>query len=69
MQGGVDDEAGDDDAADEDLVSLGSLFFEPVWLFYREESAQRLLKAPHADTCRSCRAGAERRHRGSGVPR
>jgi TRAP-type uncharacterized transport system substrate-binding protein len=27
------------------LVSLGSLFFEPVWLFYREASAQRLLKA------------------------
>jgi TRAP-type uncharacterized transport system substrate-binding protein len=24
------------------LVSLGSLFFEPVWLFYREETARRL---------------------------
>ena len=26
------------------LISLGSLFYEPVWLFYRTESAQRLLK-------------------------
>ena len=38
-----------DGAADPDttLVSLGSLFFEPVWLFYREDSAQRLLKQPN----------------------
>ena len=26
------------------LVSIGSLFHEPVWLFYRVDSAQRLLK-------------------------
>jgi TRAP-type uncharacterized transport system substrate-binding protein len=31
----------DDDQAG--LVSLGSLFYEPVWLFYRTDSAQRLL--------------------------
>jgi TRAP-type uncharacterized transport system substrate-binding protein len=31
---------------DEDLVSLGSMFHEPVWLFYRRDSAQRLLKTP-----------------------
>jgi TRAP-type uncharacterized transport system substrate-binding protein len=31
---------------DEALVSLGSMFHEPVWLFYRSDSAQRLLKAP-----------------------
>ena len=30
----------------EDLRSLGSLFYEPVWLFYREDSARRLLKQP-----------------------
>ena len=37
--------SGDDD--DEiGLVSLGSLFYEPVWLFYRTDSAQRLLHAP-----------------------
>jgi len=34
----------DDDEAG--LVSLGSLFVEPVWLFYRTDSAERLLKAP-----------------------
>jgi len=27
-------------------VSLGSLFYEPVWLFYRGDAAERLLKAP-----------------------
>ena len=26
------------------LVSLGSLFYEPVWLFYRGDSAERLLQ-------------------------
>ena len=50
VQGGADDvHAGAADperAADAtDLVSLGSLFYEPVWLFYRVDSAQRLLKA------------------------
>ena len=44
VQGGVDETpvaVGDSDA----LVSLGSLFYEPVWVFYREESARRLLNA------------------------
>lgn len=44
VQGGVDETpvvVGDNDA----LVSLGSLFYEPVWVFYREESARRLLNA------------------------
>jgi TRAP-type uncharacterized transport system substrate-binding protein len=36
----------DETPPDEGLVSLGSLFHEPVWLFYREDSARRLLKAP-----------------------
>ena len=31
------------------LVSLGSLFYEPVWLFYREDSARRLLKKPRLE--------------------
>ena len=35
-----------DDADEAGLVSLGSLFYEPLWLFYRTDSAQRLLKAP-----------------------
>jgi TRAP-type uncharacterized transport system substrate-binding protein len=49
VQGGADETlaAGDgDDERASRLVSLGSLFYEPVWLFYRDDSAQRLLKAP-----------------------
>jgi TRAP-type uncharacterized transport system substrate-binding protein len=34
---------------DETLVSLGSMFHEPVWLFYRTDSAQRLLRQPRLD--------------------
>ena len=49
-QGGADDTlpvGGDEgDVPDEGLVSLGSLFYEPVWLFYRSDSAARLLHAP-----------------------
>jgi TRAP-type uncharacterized transport system substrate-binding protein len=44
VQGGADVEyasTADHDAANAGLVSLGSLFHEPVWLFYREASAQR----------------------------
>ena len=36
----------EDDDDEAGLVSLGSLFYEPLWLFYRTESAQKLLKAP-----------------------
>ena len=49
VQGGADlDYASTEDAetANAGLVSLGSLFYEPVWLFYREDSAKRLLKRP-----------------------
>lgn len=49
VQGGAGEDAhpGDNDGtADAPLVSLGSLFYEPVWLFYRSDSAQRLLGAP-----------------------
>jgi TRAP-type uncharacterized transport system substrate-binding protein len=35
-----------DDDGETGLVSLGSLFVEPVWLFYRTDAAERLLKAP-----------------------
>ena len=45
VQGGADEAAShNDDEVDTTLVSLGSLFYEPVWLFYREDSAERLLK-------------------------
>jgi TRAP-type uncharacterized transport system substrate-binding protein len=30
----------------DNLETLGSLFMEPIWLFYREESAAKLLSAP-----------------------
>ena len=51
VQGGADEakpsgQADDEDNGNGPLVSLGSLFYEPVWLFYREDSAQRLLNAP-----------------------
>jgi TRAP-type uncharacterized transport system substrate-binding protein len=36
--------------ADTTLKSLGSMFYEPVWLFYRTDSAQRLLKTPALDS-------------------
>ncbi|MBC7608677.1 MAG: ABC transporter substrate-binding protein [Polaromonas sp.] len=39
VQGGTSDY---NDADDENLSSLGSLFVEPVWLFYREESARKV---------------------------
>ncbi len=35
-----------DDASMADLVSLGSLFYEPVWLFYREAAARQRLRSP-----------------------
>jgi TRAP-type uncharacterized transport system substrate-binding protein len=47
VQGGVDGSGlVADDSSNEGLTSLGSLFYEPVWLFYREDAAMRLLKAP-----------------------
>jgi TRAP-type uncharacterized transport system substrate-binding protein len=49
VQGGADldhPSAADAEAANAGLVSLGSLFHEPVWLFYREDAARRLLKRP-----------------------
>ncbi len=46
VQGGADEQGSvrGDDAPAEGFSSLGSLFYEPLWLFYREDSAQRLLK-------------------------
>jgi len=47
VQGGADD--GVHGAADEALVSLGSVFHEPVWLFYRQAVAQQRLGRPVLD--------------------
>ncbi len=50
VQGGTQQRAPGDDAAAGDaqprLQSLGRMFHEPVWLFYREDSARRLTRAP-----------------------
>jgi TRAP-type uncharacterized transport system substrate-binding protein len=50
VQGGTDPAGGDaatrDAEAGVELASLGSLFHEPVWLFYRESSALRLARSP-----------------------
>jgi ABC-type nitrate/sulfonate/bicarbonate transport system substrate-binding protein len=69
VQGGADDRTARDDEEDTSLVALGSLFYEPVWLFYRSDSAQRLLKAPTLTSMSQLpgwrlNIGAE----GSGVP-
>ena len=48
-QGGADVDRRSDEHADAGLNSLGSMFYEPVWLFYRTESAQKLLKAPRLE--------------------
>ena len=69
VQGGADDRSAREDEEDTRLVALGSLFYEPVWLFYRSDSAQRLLKAPTLTSLSQLpgwrlNIGAE----GSGVP-
>jgi len=67
VQGGADEQLQTED--DGTLVALGSLFFEPVWLFYRTDAAQRLLKKPTLSSLSQLpgwrlNIGAE----GSGVP-
>ncbi len=47
VQGGSADIGYDDE---ESIVSLGSLFVEPLWLFYREDAAQRLNQTPTVDS-------------------
>lgn len=50
VQGGADVEHGADENLNAGLASLGSVFYEPVWFFYRAESAQRLLETPRLDS-------------------
>jgi TRAP-type uncharacterized transport system substrate-binding protein len=70
VQGGADERERRPAEEEEDsLVSLGSLFYEPVWIFYREDSAKRLLKKDTLDSLAQLAGwklniGA----RGSGVP-
>lgn len=42
VQGGTSDRAGDSDGDSSSIHSLGSLFVEPVWLFYRADAAKAL---------------------------
>ncbi len=68
VQGGADDQrpAGE---TDDGLVSLGSLGYEPVWLFYREDAAQRLLQgAPLASLAQLPGWRVNIGEAGSGVP-
>jgi len=44
VQGGADRKHAAEENADAGLVSLGSLFYEPVWVFYREDADRRQLK-------------------------
>jgi TRAP-type uncharacterized transport system substrate-binding protein len=43
VQGGADPLRQPDEAPPEGLLSLGSLFYEPVWIFYREAVARKRL--------------------------
>lgn len=47
VQGGTSDYTEQDE---EDLASLGSLFVEPLWLFYREDAARKVAAAQAAKT-------------------
>lgn len=51
MQSGAGDAiyAIDEDKSGRPLVSLGNLFLEPVWLFYRAEAAQRVVQDGQLD--------------------
>jgi TRAP transporter TAXI family solute receptor len=49
-QGGADAPHEPDQNPNAGLESLGSMFLEPVWLFYREDAAQRLLKSRELDS-------------------
>ncbi len=49
VQGGADEAGSGGDAEDSGLVCLGSLFHEPVWLFYRADAARRRLEADSLD--------------------
>ena len=52
VQGGAGDALYAIDDADKDagLVALGNLFYEPVWLFYREDAARRALGKDKRET-------------------
>ena len=58
----------DEDKSGVPLVSLGSLFFEPVWLFYREQAARGLPQATLAELAQLQGWRVNLGARGSGTP-
>ena len=72
VQGGAADnqKRAEQEDRDADLMSLGSMFYEPVWLFYREDSVKRLLKKSSTLSSLSQLAGWRLNigPEGSGVP-
>lgn len=56
VQGGTSDYTEQDE---EDLASLGSLFVEPLWLFYREDAARKVAAAARAARNTGGRAAAK----------
>jgi TRAP-type uncharacterized transport system substrate-binding protein len=58
----------DEDRSGVPLVSLGSLFYEPVWLFYREEAARRLPQRTLAELAQLQGWRVNLGARGSGTP-
>lgn len=67
VQGGTADIGFDDEDA---ITSLGSLFVEPLWLFYREDAAQRLRQSDSVSNLSELRGWhVNVGTAGSGVPR
>lgn len=57
LQGGTWQAPVGEDEPEVDLVSLGGLFHEPVWVFYREDSALRLLACEPPEEPSAARRG------------
>jgi TRAP-type uncharacterized transport system substrate-binding protein len=65
VQGGTSDAGG---ATDDQLESLGSLFLEPVWLFYREEAARKVSPTAPGGKVAAAGASAGATERSAGPP-
>jgi TRAP-type uncharacterized transport system substrate-binding protein len=70
VQGGASEavRAVDEDHAGAPLVSLGSLFYEPVWLFYRQAAANKLPQATLAELAQLRGWRVNVGAKGSGMP-
>ena len=70
VQGGSSEAARivDEDTSGEPLVSLGSLFLEPLWIFYREDAARALPQGKLTDLAQLAGWRVNLGARGSGTP-